>query len=604
MENFKKECIQAYEDGHSKLTDAEFDRVFGDNHEEFGFEGKVMLPFWMGSLDKVRTQHALDNWLGPDTEKNIFVSAKIDGVSALYHDGKMFTRGNGKYGQDISKVLKYLNLPNVKYTVRGELAIKQNVFIEKYKSTTKKGDQIEGFKTARNMVAGLLNRKYDGYELYDITFYAYEIVGKTLRPSEQYFTLNKDGFTVPVHVSLTGPQNFDDLYNSIFNKELETETDGIVIVIDDPYIQPTKGNPKFAIALKKDFDDDTRVVNVKEVEWNISRWRLYKPVVIIEPIDIKGVTITRTSGFNAKYIFNNKINTGSILRIKRSGDVIPTIVDVLLQSDSPSLPPVEKYIWNGVDLVAPKDTQEENIKKIVGVVSCLGIKHLNRATVTKLYEAGFTSLLKVIMAGKDEFVSAGIGEKMSIKITTSIYSLFFVRGVDVVKLMSASGCFGYGIGNKMVQLLFEFIPNFMITESVSRNEMVAIPGFSGKRAVIVEKNYKNALDYLHLFTKNGVKIVFPTMKVVTEIQTQDSHKTEIQTQDSHNGILKCNFVFTGFRDPVLEAKLDVFPAVSGKTDYLVVKSTDLKTTKISKAKKLGVKIITLAELQSKLNLTL
>src|SRR6056300_758965 len=88
MENFKNTCVKAYENGCSKITDVEFDRTFGDDHKAFGTGGKVKLPFWMGSLDKIRAQRTLDNWLGAD--KNIFVSAKIDGVSGLYHEGKMF----------------------------------------------------------------------------------------------------------------------------------------------------------------------------------------------------------------------------------------------------------------------------------------------------------------------------------------------------------------------------------------------------------------------------------------------------------------------------------------------------------------------------------
>lgn len=593
MENFKKDCIKAYEGGCPKITDLEFDLTFGDDHEDFGTEGKMKLPCWMGSLDKIRTQRTLDNWLGPD--KNIVVSAKIDGVCGLYHEGKMFTRGNGEYGQDISKVLKYLKLPVVDYTVRGEIVIKQKVFVEKYSSTA---------KNARNMVAGLLNRKDDGDELGDITFYAYEIVGKNVRPSKQYLQLQQDGFTVPVHLSLSGPQNFDDLYNSIFDQELETETDGVVVSVDLPYTQPTKGNPKFSMALKKDLYEDTRIVNVKEVEWNISKWRVYKPVVVIEPVELKGVTISRTSGFNAKYIFDNKINTGSILRLKRSGGVIPTIVDVLSHSDSPSTPFVGKYIWNGVDIVAPEDTQDEGVKKLVSAVSCLGIRHFSIATGTKLYEAGFTTLLKVILAGKEGFVSAGVGDKMSGKITTSIHSLFFDRGVEVVKLLSASGCLGYGVGDKMIQSLFDSIPDFMIKGSVSRKEMVAIPGFGGKRSNIVEKNYKKALEYLHTFSKEGVKISFPRAKDVYEDETRNSHEKECYTQDdTDNGLLGCRFVFTGFRDPVLETKLDVFHTVTKNTDYLVVRSMDLNTTKFVKAKQLGVKIITLNELQDKLSTT-
>lgn len=576
MNEFKKKCLTVYENGHPTLTDDEFDKTFGDTHKELGVKGKAKLPYWMGSLDKVRTQRSLNLWLRGVT-KPLVAAAKIDGVSALYHNGKLYTRGNGEYGTDISKVLNYISLPRVDYTVRGELVMTTSAF-QKYSHSS---------KNARNMVAGLLNRKEETRELLqDINFYSYEIVGLEMSPSEQYLKLQLDGFTVAAHEVTSSGKTFHELYDIIQDKNLDVGTDGVVLYVDTPYINAEKGNPKYAVALKKDLDVDTRIVQVKEVKWNTSKWAALKPVIVINPVELKGVVIHKTSGFNARYIFNNKINTGAILRIKRSGGVIPTIVDVLQPSTIPLQLPYENYTWHGVDIIVCEDTRGETIKKLLSTVSHVGLRNLSTATVTKLYDAGLTTLHDIIFANVDTLRHAGIGEKMAVKLITAINASFFEEGVSIVKLLGGSGLLGYGLGENIVQKLFISIPKFMRRKSLSLGDVMAVSGMGPVRAKMVVEYYPEAMAHIGSLLKSGVHIVFPNS------QTVESPEEKIP-----------KYVFSGFRDSDLEVRLDVYSSVSGKTDYLVVKSHDMNSAKIEKAKKLGVEIIALDELKTKLNLS-
>ena len=86
---------------------------------------KMTLPFEMWSMDKFKTEQQITTWLkqykGP-----FVISAKVDGVSAGYSTmgdkPTLFTRGNGRVGQDISHAIPYLNLPTKKgIEIRGEL---------------------------------------------------------------------------------------------------------------------------------------------------------------------------------------------------------------------------------------------------------------------------------------------------------------------------------------------------------------------------------------------------------------------------------------------------------------------------------------------------
>ena len=110
------------------------------------------------------------------------ISCKLDGVSGLYStEGdkpKLYTRGNGIIGQDITHLIPYLRLPTTKnITIRGEFIIKKSAFNEKYKDT---------FSNPRNLVAGMINKKTISAKNYlDIDFVAYEVIKPQLKPSEQ-----------------------------------------------------------------------------------------------------------------------------------------------------------------------------------------------------------------------------------------------------------------------------------------------------------------------------------------------------------------------------------------------------------------------------------
>ena len=91
----------------------------------------------------------------------------------------LFTRGNGRKGQDISHAIKYLNLPDKpNLEIRGELLMRKQIFDMNWS---------DRFKNVRNMIAGTANAKESFPERWsDIDFVAYEIVSPELKPSEQF----------------------------------------------------------------------------------------------------------------------------------------------------------------------------------------------------------------------------------------------------------------------------------------------------------------------------------------------------------------------------------------------------------------------------------
>ena len=84
-----------------------------------------------------------------------------------------------------------------------------------------------------------------------------------------------------------------------------------------------------------------KITTVKGVRWQVSKVGYLKPVVEIEPVDISGVTISNVTGNNARYIQDNNIQSGAVVTIIRSGDVIPKIIRVVpLETTTDPLPEV------------------------------------------------------------------------------------------------------------------------------------------------------------------------------------------------------------------------------------------------------------------------
>ena len=110
---------------------------------------------------------------------------------------------------------------------------------------------------------------------------------------------------------------------------------------------------------------------VKRIEWITSKNSCIKPSVILEPVKINEITISKVTGNNANYIVTNKIGTGTVLKIVISGFVIPKIVEVISgQVDKPELPN-RKYVWDGDDIIAiepvPYDIYKDYNKKSCNV---------------------------------------------------------------------------------------------------------------------------------------------------------------------------------------------------------------------------------------------
>jgi len=612
---------EAYEAGNPIMSDAVYDATFGDASTHYELDIKTgqttPLPLWMGSLDKKRDEKALDAWLDKTCTGNYVISAKLDGISALYdpENNKLYTRGNGETGCDISRFIKYLDLKSAKASakktlglmmdavserlwkdvslttyVRGELIMPTEVFNRNYKTE---------FKNPRNLVSGQFGKKTINKDIIaDIFFVPYEVIISGMPSQCPASEQLQSSYMLPwieMKRSEVSVQSLTRLLDE-WIKECVFAMDGLVVTEDRMYTRNTNGNPKYSIAFKKETGTETAMTTVTEVTWDVSRWGLLKPVVHIEPVQLSGVTIQKCSGHNAKYISDNKIGPGAQIVCVRSGDVIPYIVSVVKSCDSITLP---NSTWSGVDLQAGDENDDTiEIKTLTNIFSNLNVKHINTKTIEKMYtECGLNTFPKILNCTKDELQPV-FKDKSANRIVIGMTDLKS-RSVKVSVVVGAAGVLGFGLGAKRVENLFKCLPTLRSGdwETVPTVEDVCrVDGFAKKMAERVVQCFPMMTSFLRLCVDNGIQL--ESIEDPTVI-TEDHEKRDLlpQPEEQRNPERKMKICLSGFRNKELEKKYTVLPSVTKECEVLVCKSFEKETGKMTKAKKLGVKMILLVEFE-------
>jgi NAD-dependent DNA ligase len=620
---------ELYRNQQPILTDNQFDILedfirskYPDNKEikQIGApiplgKNKATLPYEMWSMDKIKPDtKALDNWKtkfgGP-----YVLSCKLDGVSGLYttegKEPKLYTRGDGKVGQDVSHFIPYLKLPSKKggrengidggsssgFVIRGEFVMPKKIFEDKYK---------KDFANPRNLVSGIVNQKTVDEKIKDIHFVAYEVIVPVLKPSEQFEFLKTLDIEVVMFEKIAGNGLTNELLSNLlveWRKNYVYEIDG-VIVSDDKIYPRKSGNPEHAFAFKMVLSDQVAESKVVDVIWSPSKDGYLKPRIQIEPIKLGGVTIEYATGFNGAFIHDNKIGIGAIVEIIRSGDVIPYIRKVIVGADEAKMPSVP-YKWNDthVDVMLEDLSSDATVKEknITGFFRGIGVEGLSSGNVARIINAGYDSVPKILKMTVDELKSVeGFQLKTATKIHDGIKEK--IEAASLVTLMSATNIFSRGFSEKKIELIMESYPD-VFASNVSDDEKIKkiaeIKGMALKSAQAFVAKIDDFEDFL-METDMYYKL----------FEFQNAHKTKgsdamvmgvVNADAEEHPLHGKTIVMTGFRNKELEDKLKsvgakVATSVSKNTYLVVAKNVDDETGKVLEAKKLGVKVVSLDEI--------
>ena len=561
---------------------------------------KVKLPFEMWSMDKIKPDtNVLASWkkkfVGP-----YIISCKLDGVSGLYDCTQkkpaLYTRGDGKVGQDISHLISHLQLPTCNgYTVRGEFIMKKRIFDTKYKDT---------FANPRNMISGLINKQTYDEKIQDIDFVVYELIHPILKPIEQLHKITELGFK-PVTYEITDKEALTNEYLSAhlvdWREKYDYEIDGI-IVTDNNIHKRKSGNPEHAFAFKMVLSDQIAEAKVVDVLWQASKDGYLKPRVQIEPIHLGGVKIEYATGFNGKFIEDNKIGIGAIVKIIRSGDVIPHIKEVTVPADITKMP-TQSYVWNKThvdvllaDLESDPDVQ---LKNIMGFFTQLEIEGLAKGNVKRLIDTGLNSVGKIIRAKKSDFEKAGF-KTLADKFVESIAEK--IDAASLPDIMKASNKMGRGISGKTIEIIMSTEPTILQDSSSNVEKYEKLKQIKGIGEVNANAFVKNIPMFIAFLRECGLEYKLNS-KLIDKVPTSVG-KVPTETIANGDPLHNKNIVMTKIRDKEIIDKLKEVGGflqdnVTSETFVVVVKSNDDVSGKIKKAMEKGIPIMTPEEFKAK-----
>ena len=545
---------------------------------------------------------------------------KIDGlsVSLLYKNGvftRAATRGNGIVGEDITNNVRTIKTvpmrikENIDIEVRGEIFMSKKTLEELNKKREENGEPL--FKNCRNAAAGSIRQldssiaKSRNLEVFIYHLPNPEDYGiKTHLEALEY--MERLGFrTNRQNNKLVN--NIDEVLSYIKEKgeirdSLPYDIDGVVIKLNDLVDQQKVGYtmryPKWATAYK--FPAEISYTKLVDIKFTVGRTGQVTPNAILEPVNVMGSTISKTTLHNEDFVLSKEIKIGDIVGIKKAGDVIPEVVCVL------------KERRTGLE----KDFVMTKTCPICG--SSL-VKHENESAY--YCENKYCDRRKIEslihFASREAMNITGFGER----IIEDFYNFGYIKSIlDFYHLDKISEELETleGFGKKSIDNLLTEIEN---SKNNSLERLIFGLGirYVGKKtAKILAKYYKNIdnlfnanYDELEAINDVGVKIANSVYeyiqndenkRLIDDLKMLGLNMEYLGNEEEKEEFSNKTFVITGtlstsrdeIREHIESLGGKVSDSVSKKTDYLVLGENP--GSKYDKALKLGVKIIKEEEL--------
>jgi DNA ligase (NAD+) len=277
---------------------------------------------------------------------------KFDGLSVefVYENEELeaaVTRGNGVEGDDITENIRTIGSVPLKLhsapetlVVRGEVYMPRDGFQEINKERVERGE--EPFANPRNAAAGTV-RQLDPSVVakrpLDVFFY--DIMETSAEPESQVEAmelLEECGLKVNEYNEMVDDiERFIDYRNEMIERreDLNYDIDGVIAKVNDfekrEVLGKTSAHPRWAFAYK--FPAKTGTTTVQDIAVQVGRTGKLTPVALLEPIDVKGVTISRASLHNEKQAQKLGISPGAKVKVERAGDVIPQVQEVVEEGE-------------------------------------------------------------------------------------------------------------------------------------------------------------------------------------------------------------------------------------------------------------------------------
>jgi len=641
---------QQYDILKKKIIDLEHEHKFLKNKESptqlVGFKPsksfqKVKHKVPMLSLSNAFNKEDLKNFekkivnfLNLEEKSIIEYSAepKIDGISAslIYVKGKFvkgLSRGDGTEGEDITQNLRTIqDIPTIitEKNFPEEIDIRGEVFIENH-DFKKIQDK---FANPRNAASGSLRQKDSTVtSKIPLKFIAYTHgYAKSMKIDNQIdFLKNLKlwGFKInPFNKKIVKIKNLISNHKNLEakRKEIPFDIDGVVYKINSFDLQKRLGfaanAPRWAIAHK--FSANSSISEILNIEIQLGRTGALTPVAKIKPVNIGGVMVSNATLHNEDEIIRKDIRIGDTVTVERAGDVIPHVISVDFKTrDKDS----KKFIFPlNCPSCGSKTVKEYNeISKKEDAV---------RRCISEGYDCEKIAVEKIKhFVSKEAFNIDGLGKKIvenfwHLNIIKFPYDIFNLNYFDIEKLegwgKQSVANLKFSIEQKKKISLERFIYSLGIRHIGQENaKLIArhLKSTLNFSKLSANKNIDNLLniDGIGPTQIQSIKNFFlnnTNLNVLNKLNKYLSILNIIPIND--NGLLKDKtFMLTGKLNDISRAEAKslieknsgkIISNVNKNLDYLIIGEKPT-VKKVSTAKEMGIKIISLIELFKMLNKT-
>ena len=363
----------------------------------------------------------------PDATFEYVCEPKIDGlgIALVYERGAFVrgaTRGDGRVGEDVTHNLRTIrNLPKVlreplaryeQLEIRGEVFMWREAFQKLNRDLEAEGGAA--FANPRNAAAGSVRQKdsrITATRPLDVTLYQLAASSPSANLRTHWEVLEAFRASgLPVSPGARRCRNLDAAiaYHDEMEakrSELGFESDGVVLKVNSLVQQEALGftthHPRWAIAFK--FKSQQARTRIRRILINVGRTGALTPSAEVDPVEIAGATISRTTLHNADEIARLDVREGNLVVIERAGDVIPHVVQVVPEPAHKSRPkfrmptrcpvcggrahrPEGEVVWRCDNAACPAQLKERLLH--FGSRRVMDIEHLGEAVVNQLVDRG------------------------------------------------------------------------------------------------------------------------------------------------------------------------------------------------------------------------
>lgn len=554
---------------------------------------------------------------------------KFDGlaIELIYDQGRLnlaATRGDGVTGENVTpNALTIADIPPIltasggnlfslaappdHLTVRGEVYMEKAEFVSINCAREEEGLPV--FANPRNAAAGALrqldpaitktrNLKFFAYGLTDPTTVGLAGYGEVMEALKNW------GFQVESSSFTRSGQNLEQvlgIFNSLESARdsLPYEIDGLVITIEDLALWTRLGStaraPRYALAAK--FKPRLAETRVNDIKIQVGRTGVMTPVARLEPVEVGGVTVSNASLHNEDELRRKDLRIGDYVLVRRAGEVIPEVVEVVLAKRPDALQPFSFPTDCPVCHTQSVRREGEAARRCPNPWCPAQMRE-------RFYHFGGKNALNIIGLG-DKLVDVLISDKL-VKLPTDLYRLT----MDQLKILprfgdkSARNLLGSieqsktaplwrfihalgirHVGERTSQVLAERFSSIAALGEAGEEELTSLNDVGREVAMAVREFFQNPLNHAFLADLTGPDLgLAPTLEVAAAGADAPLNGLKFVLTGTLN-----NFTRAEAKTRLAGLGAQVMSSVSQETDYVV--AGEAAGSKLAKAGELGVPVL-------------